>query len=225
MELVTCWQMTLIVFPHHSIRLCLVWVCVLPLLIAGRRFGSLAVILCYERWNVQKLWKRLADRCKSELSSSGLADRCLFSAELRWASVWSEELAAVLPLPVLVRPGSWNLLHHLSALHSLEPGSFPVPTPRQHVDGKSHTQNACVGDWCVCVWEHVGPPQNAQTQVFSLMSGQSTKPPLFSLRVCLLLFTFQPPFIPFPLQWPVSDTILSTYPQAWGATGASVTRD
>lgn len=40
---------------------------------------------------------------------------------------------------------------------------------------------------------------------------------LSSLR--LPLFTFQPPFILFPLQWPVYDTNMSIYPQARGPLG------
>lgn len=72
---------------------------------------------------------------------------CFFSAELQQASVWGEKLAATLPLPVLIQPWSRDLLHHRSALHTLEPGSFPLPSPRQHVDGKSQPEGGISLGW------------------------------------------------------------------------------
>lgn len=75
----------------------------------------------------------------------GYADECSLSAELQWASVRSEELAAALPLPALSRPGSRSLLHHLPALPSLEPGSFPVPAPCEHVGCKSEKPGESLG--------------------------------------------------------------------------------
>ena len=133
-------------------------------------------------------------------------------AGLLQTSVWGEELVTALPLPDLGRPGPWSLLHHLLALYTLEPGPVPMQTPGQHVDRKSLLKTKCVCG-------HAGPPLQSQTQVMSLMSMCSTILPLFSLLFVSPLFTSQPPFIPLSHQWPVSDTTMSTYPQARGPLG------
>lgn len=121
-----------------------------------------------------------------------------FRAGPQQASVWGEELAAALSLPVVSWFRSWDLLHHLFALHPLEPGPFPLPSPHQHVDCKSRGRT---GSLC----RSTSARSRANPRLMSIFL---TMPPLFSPLLCLLSVTFQPPFILSHFQWPFPDNML-----------------
>lgn len=143
------------------------------------------------------------------------SDRRLLSAGRRPPSLRGEELAAALPVPAVGRPGPRGLLHHLPALHPVEPGPVPMPTPHQHVDRESQLGGRGLVNMGTVShsWggEGAGPQSNVRpTMPSSLLSLCSSSP---SLHLSTSFYPPPPPSRDLSLTPPMCSYVI----QATGA--------